>query len=135
MFYPHAEQLQTVLYNSTATPWGTTTDSVVQCCSSRKFQAWLSRTLRCQRHPLLAPLFVAHQIVGYLKLAHLVPFSVLLDVTKMSSKAVMMALSAEGRRRGLLLRGNWAARPTDVWPKGPPHAADCLSVAHLLLHR
>lgn len=85
--------------------------------------------------PLLAPWFVAHQIMGYLKLAHLVPFSVLLDVTKMPSEMVMAALSAEGRRRGLLLRGNWAARAADVWAKGPPHAADCLSVAQVLLHR
>lgn len=75
------------------------------------------------------------QIVGYLKLAHLVPFSVLLDVTKMSPDAVMQTLSAEGRQRGLLLRGNWAARAADVWARGPPHAANCLSVAQCLLHK
>eukprot|EP00903_Cladosiphon_okamuranus_P021669 g19922.t1 len=75
------------------------------------------------------------KIVGYLKLAHLVPFTVLLDVTKMSPEAVMQALSAEGRQRGLLLRGNWAARAADVWARGPPHAANCLSVAQCLLHK
>lgn len=93
--------------------------------------------------PPLAPSFLfpsslvflsLFKILGYLKLAHLVPFSMLLDVTKMSPDAVMRALSVEGRQRGLLLRGNWAARAVDVWPKGPPHAADCLSVAQFLLH-
>lgn len=63
------------------------------------------------------------------------PFSVLLDVTNMSEETVLKILGAEGGRRGLLLRGNWAARAADVWAKGPPHAADCLSVAQVLLHR
>lgn len=63
------------------------------------------------------------------------PFSVLLDVTKMPPDAVMQTLSAEGRQRGLLLRGNWAARAVDVWARGPPHAANCLSVAQCLLHK
>ncbi|CAB1119964.1 unnamed protein product [Ectocarpus sp. CCAP 1310/34] len=75
------------------------------------------------------------KVVAYLKLAHLVPFSMLLDVTNMSPDAVLQALSVEGRQKGLLMRGNWAALPADVWPRGPPHAADCLSVAQCLLHR
>ncbi|CAM9407731.1 unnamed protein product, partial [Ectocarpus sp. 8 AP-2014] len=75
------------------------------------------------------------KVVGYLKLAHLVPFSMLLDVTNMPPDAVLQALSVEGRQKGLLMRGNWAALPADVWPRGPPHAADCLSVAQCLLHR
>ncbi|CAM9968614.1 unnamed protein product [Scytosiphon promiscuus] len=75
------------------------------------------------------------KIIGYLKLAHLVPFTVLLDVTKMSPAAVLGALSVEGRQQGLLLRGNWAARAADIWGRGPPHAADCLSVAQCLLHK
>lgn len=75
------------------------------------------------------------QVVGYLKLAHLVPFSMLLEVTNMSPETIVGILGARGKRRGLLLRGNWAARAADVWPKGVSHAADCLSVAQVLLHR
>lgn len=63
------------------------------------------------------------------------PFTVLLDVTKMPPDAVIQALSVEGRQRGLLVRGNWAARSTDVWARGPPHAANCLSVVQCLLHQ
>ncbi|CAM9187559.1 unnamed protein product [Ectocarpus sp. 6 AP-2014] len=91
--------------------------------------------------PVNLPAAPVHQlggdakVVGYLKLAHLVPFSMLLDVTNMSPDAVLQALSVEGRQKGLLMRGNWAALPADVWPRGPPHAADCLSVAQCLLHR
>ncbi|CAN0399070.1 unnamed protein product, partial [Ectocarpus sp. 12 AP-2014] len=91
--------------------------------------------------PVNLPATPVHQlggdakVVGYLKLAHLVPFSMLLDVTNMSPDAVLQALSVEGRQKGLLMRGNWAALPADVWPRGPPHAADCLSVAQCLLHR
>lgn len=94
-------------------------------------QAYTCLLIQC---PPSAPSSL-YQIVGYLKLAHLVPFSVLLDVTKSSPDAVIRALSVEGRQRGLLVRGNWAAHAADVWPKGPPHAADCLSIAQLLIHR
>lgn len=103
----------------------------------------LLTTSSCLRHPpspysrvllSLTPLS-PRQVVGYLKLAHLVPFSMLLDVTNMSPDAVLQALSVEGRQKGLLMRGNWAALAADVWPRGPPHAADCLSVAQCLLHR
>lgn len=75
------------------------------------------------------------QILGYLKLAHLVPFSMLLDVTGCSAVSALGVLSADGSRAGWLVRGNWAARAQDVWSGGASQAADCLSVVHFLLHR
>lgn len=75
------------------------------------------------------------QILGYLKLAHLVPFSMLLNVTGCSAASALGVLSVDGARAGWLVRGNWAARAEDVWSGGPSQAADCLSVVHFLLHR
>lgn len=123
-------------------PWYTS----YRCCCCFWWWCCCCCCYGCTTHPLLSltaprplldvdPRSQHPQVVGYLKLAHLVPFSVLLDVTKMAPDAVMLALSAEGRQRGLLVRGNWAARAPDVWPRGPPHAANCLSVAQCLLHK
>ena len=107
----------------------------LQVHQPRRFPAGLSMHAFISCAFIICAVCCLPQIVGYLKLAHLVSFSMLLDVTSVSAAAALGALSADGRRGGLLVRGNWAARAEDAWRGGASQAIDCLSVAQCLLHR